>query len=99
VRKIRDQEVRDQEAKSKASKSGSSKDVDVIIIDEPVELPFAKVVRKVFADFSIRLNYTDNVGVTLKKTAAEEKAEAHKRRKKVCAFWVRIPLELTSHVS
>ncbi|KAJ7872928.1 hypothetical protein B0H13DRAFT_2349307 [Mycena leptocephala] len=51
-----------QEAKSKASKSGSSKD-DVIVIDEPVELPFAEVVRK--------------------KTAAEEKAEAHKRKKKM----------------
>ncbi|KAJ7816478.1 hypothetical protein B0H13DRAFT_2380378 [Mycena leptocephala] len=62
ARKIRDQEVRDQEAKSKASKSGSSKD-DVIVIDEPVELPFAEVVRK--------------------KTAAEEKAEAHKRKKKM----------------
>ncbi|KAJ7824839.1 hypothetical protein B0H13DRAFT_2375271 [Mycena leptocephala] len=75
--------IRDQEAKSKASKSGSSKEVDVIVIDEPVELPFAEVVRKVFADFSIRHNYTDDVGITLKKTAAEEKAEAHKRKKKM----------------
>ncbi|KAJ7892027.1 hypothetical protein B0H13DRAFT_2340330 [Mycena leptocephala] len=71
------------EAKSKASKSGSSKEVDVIVVDEPVELPFAEVVRKVFADFSIRHNYTDDVGITLKKTAAEEKAEAHKRKKKM----------------
>ncbi|KAJ7919544.1 hypothetical protein B0H13DRAFT_2320361 [Mycena leptocephala] len=37
----------------------------------------------VFADFSIRHNYTDDVGITLKKTAAEEKAEAHKRKKKM----------------
>ncbi|KAJ7921274.1 hypothetical protein B0H13DRAFT_2318624 [Mycena leptocephala] len=73
----------DKEAKSKASKSGSSKEVDVIVVDEPVELPFAEVVRKVFADFSIRHNYTDDVGITLKKTAAEEKAEAHKRKKKM----------------
>ncbi|KAJ7896844.1 hypothetical protein B0H13DRAFT_2338131 [Mycena leptocephala] len=83
VRKIRNQEIRDQEAKSKASKSGSSKDVDVIVIDEPVKLPFAEVVCKVFADFSIRHNYTDDVGITLKKTAAEEKAEATKRKKKM----------------
>ncbi|KAJ7820127.1 hypothetical protein B0H13DRAFT_2378004 [Mycena leptocephala] len=40
-------EVCEQEAKSKASKSNSSsKNADVIIIDEPVELPFAEVVRK-----------------------------------------------------
>jgi hypothetical protein len=43
-------------------------------------------VCKDFSDISIRRNYTDNVGITLKKTAAEEKAEAHKRKKKVCAF-------------
>jgi hypothetical protein len=46
-------------------------------------------VRKVFADFSIHHNYTDDVGITLKKTAAEEKAEANKRKKKICAFWLR----------
>ncbi|KAJ7832513.1 hypothetical protein B0H13DRAFT_2370914 [Mycena leptocephala] len=82
ILKNKARKIRDQEAKSKASKSGASKD-DVIVIDEPVELPFAEVVRKVFADFSIRHNYTDDVGITLKKTAAEEKAEAHKRKKKV----------------
>ncbi|KAJ7923734.1 hypothetical protein B0H13DRAFT_2316088 [Mycena leptocephala] len=82
ILKNKARKIRDQEAKPKASKSGSSKD-DVIVIDEPVELPFAEVVRKVFADFSICRNYTDDVGITLKKTAAEEKAEAHKRKKKM----------------
>ncbi|KAJ7808008.1 hypothetical protein B0H13DRAFT_2386047 [Mycena leptocephala] len=83
ILKNKARKIHDQEAKSKASKSGSSKEVDVIVIDEPVELPFAEVVRKVFADFSIRHNYTDDVGITLKKTAAEEKAEAQKRKKKM----------------
>ncbi|KAJ7839403.1 hypothetical protein B0H13DRAFT_2366858 [Mycena leptocephala] len=67
--------------KNKARKICDQEDVDVVDIDDPVELPFAEVVRKVFADFSIRHNYTDDVGITLKKTAAEEKAEAAKHKK------------------
>jgi hypothetical protein len=90
ARKIRDQEICNQEAKSKASKSGSSsKNIDIVVIDDLVELPFAEVVHKVFADFSIHQNYTDNVGITLKKTATEEKAKAAKRKKKVCALQLR----------
>ncbi|KAJ7882523.1 hypothetical protein B0H13DRAFT_2344609 [Mycena leptocephala] len=67
ILKNKARKIRDQEVRDQEAKSKASK----------------SVVRKVFADFSIRHNYTDDVGITLKKTAAEEKAEAHKRKKKM----------------
>jgi hypothetical protein len=59
---------------------------EVTIIDDPVDLPFSDVVRKVFADFSVCQNYTDDIGLVLKKHPADEKAEAAKCKKKARFF-------------
>lgn len=58
---------------------------DVVILDDPIQLPFKDIVRKVPSFLSLSTLYLDDMGFSQKQHPADAKADEDRRKRKVCS--------------